>query len=68
MVNVRSYASQFVIKFVSVPYGNYSYIKVLADEKDLPLYGSGGFRLIWDTKFDAGWFYWIVSHSRTAEF
>ena len=38
-----------------MPYGNYSYIKVLADEKDLPLYGSGGFRLIWDTKFDAGW-------------
>ena len=50
-----------------MPYGNYSYIKVLADEKDLPLYGSGGFRLIWATKFDAGWFYWIVSHSRTAE-
>ena len=40
--------------FISVPYGNYSYIKVLAEEKDLPLYGSGGFRLIWDTKFDAG--------------
>ena len=38
----------------SVPYGNYSYIKVLAEDKDLPLYGSGGFRLIWDTKFDAG--------------
>ena len=39
---------------ISVPYGNYSYIKVLADEKDLPLYGSGGFRLIWDNSFDAG--------------
>ena len=44
--------------FFSVPYGNYSYIKVLADEKDLPLYGSGGFRLIWDTKFDAG--LWLI--------
>jgi len=41
-------------RYKLVPYGNYSYIKVLADDKDLPLYGSGGFRLIWDTKFDAG--------------
>jgi len=41
-------------RYKLVPYGNYSYIKVLAEEKDLPLYGSGGFRLIWDTKFDAG--------------
>ena len=37
-----------------MPYGNYSYVKVLSEDKDLPLYGSGGFRLIWDTKFDAG--------------
>ena len=29
-------------------------VQVLADSKDLPLYGSGGFKLIWDTKFDAG--------------
>jgi len=41
-------------RYKLVPYGNYSYIKVLSDDKDLPLYGSGGFRLIWDTKFDAG--------------
>lgn len=41
-------------RYQLVPYGNYSYIKVLAEDKDLPLYGSGGFRLIWDTKFDAG--------------
>jgi len=41
-------------KYKLVPYGNFSYIKVLADSKDLPLYGSGGFKLIWDTKFDAG--------------
>ena len=49
----------------SVPYGNYSYIKVVAEDKDLPLYGSGGFRLIWDTKFDAGlsdMFSWITNN------
>ena len=33
-----------------IPYGNYSYVKVLADDKVLPLYGSGGFRMIFDTK------------------
>lgn len=49
----RKIKLQFV-RFQLVPYGNYSYVKVLADDKDLPLYGSGGFRLIWDTKFDAG--------------
>ncbi|CAB4069901.1 BECN [Lepeophtheirus salmonis] len=27
---------------------------ILADEKELPLYGAGGFRMIWDTKFDSG--------------
>ncbi|XP_054258062.1 beclin-1-like protein [Macrosteles quadrilineatus] len=36
-----------------VPYGNHSYIEVLSDHKELPLYGSGGFRFLWDTKFDA---------------
>ncbi|XP_059475298.1 beclin-1-like protein [Neocloeon triangulifer] len=36
-----------------VPYGNHSYIEVLADHKELPLYGSGGFRFLWDNKFDA---------------
>ena len=33
-----------------IPYGNYSYMKVLTDDKVLPLYGSGGFRMIFDTK------------------
>ena len=28
-------------------------VKTLADDKTLPLYGSGGFRMIFDTKFDA---------------
>ncbi|KAJ8972344.1 hypothetical protein NQ317_008754 [Molorchus minor] len=35
-----------------VPYGNHSYIEVLSDQKELPLYGTGGFRFLWDTKFD----------------
>ena len=43
-----------IVRYQLVPYGNYSYVKVLSEDKDLPLYGSGGFRLIWDTKFDAG--------------
>lgn len=40
-------------KYRLVPYGNHSYIETLEDGKVLPLYGSGGFRLLWDTKFDA---------------
>ncbi|XP_034837569.1 beclin-1-like protein [Maniola hyperantus] len=36
-----------------VPYGNHSYIEILEDQKVLPLYGSSGFRFLWDTKFDA---------------
>ncbi|CAH0381992.1 unnamed protein product [Bemisia tabaci] len=40
-------------KFRLVPYGNHSYIEVLAEHRELPLYGSGGFRFLWDTKFDA---------------
>ncbi|EDO42490.1 predicted protein [Nematostella vectensis] len=36
-----------------VPFGNHSYIESLSDKsKELPLYGSGGFRFFWDTKFD----------------
>ncbi len=41
-------------KYNLVPYGSYSYIKVIADGKVLPLYGSGGFKMIFDTKFDMG--------------
>jgi len=41
-------------KYQLVPFGNFSYIKVLAENKELPLYGSGGFKLIWDNKFDSG--------------
>ena len=43
-----------LLRYQLVPYGNFSYVKVLAEDRDLPLYGSGGFRLMWDTKFDAG--------------
>lgn len=36
-----------------IPYGNHSYLESLADNsKELPLYGSGGIRFFWDTKFD----------------
>lgn len=40
-------------KYKLIPFGNHSYIECLDDHKELPLYGSGGFRLLWDTKFDA---------------
>ena len=42
-------------RYQIIPYGSYSYIKVLGDDKVLPLYGTGGFRMIWDTKFDQVW-------------
>lgn len=36
-----------------VPYGNHSYLESLTDKsKELPLFGTGGFRFFWDTKFD----------------
>ena len=41
-------------KYNLVPFGSYSYIKVQADGKVLPLYGSGGFKMIFDSKFDLG--------------
>ena len=44
---------KFICIFQVVPYGSYSYIKNLTDEKTLPLYGSGGFRMIFDSKFDS---------------
>ena len=39
-------------KYQVVPYGAFSYVKNLSDDKTLPLYGSGGFRMIFDSKFD----------------
>ncbi|XP_043272723.1 beclin-1-like protein isoform X2 [Venturia canescens] len=41
-------------RFQVVPYGNHSYIEVIGQHRELPLYGSGGFKFLWDTKFDAG--------------
>ncbi|XP_074652995.1 beclin-1-like [Tubulanus polymorphus] len=36
-----------------VPYGSHSFLESLTDKsKELPLYGSGGIRFFWDTKFD----------------
>lgn len=45
-------------KYKLVPYGNHSYIEVISDKesergKRLPLYGSSGFRFLWDPKFDS---------------
>jgi len=40
-------------KYQVVPYGSFSYIKNLSDEKTLPLYGAGGIRMIFDSKFDS---------------
>lgn len=40
-------------KYRLIPYGNHSYIEVLAEQKALPLYGSGGFKFLWDNKFDS---------------
>lgn len=41
-------------RYKLIPYGNHSYIEVINDNKELPLYGSGGFRFLWDAKFDSG--------------
>jgi len=53
---LHSLANKINLKFQRyhlVPYGNHSYLECLADKsKELPLYGSGGIRFFWDTKFD----------------
>ncbi|CAG9860021.1 unnamed protein product [Phyllotreta striolata] len=41
-------------RFRLVPFGNHSHIVSLEEDKELPLYGSGGFKFLWDTKFDSG--------------
>lgn len=40
-------------KYRLVPYGNHSYIEVISEQKVLPLFGSGGFKFLWDNKFDS---------------
>ena len=41
----------FPLRYRLVPYGNHSFLECLSDKaKELPLYGSGGFRFFWDTK------------------
>lgn len=53
---LHALAKKMNLKFTQyrlVPYGNHSYLESLTDKsKELPLYGSGGFRFFWDTKFD----------------
>lgn len=41
-------------RYQLVPFGSQSYITDTVENKQLPLYGSGGFRFLWDAKFDAG--------------
>nr|CAG4646172.1 EOG090X048D [Macrothrix elegans] len=41
-------------RYKLVPFGSQSYIEDTVENKILPLYGSGGFRFLWDAKFDAG--------------
>ncbi|XP_045466392.1 beclin-1-like protein isoform X1 [Harmonia axyridis] len=36
-----------------VPFGNHSRIEVIGKQQELPLYGNGGVRYLWDTKFDS---------------
>lgn len=40
-------------RYKLVPYGNHSYIEDLVNKKELPLFGTGGFKFFWDTKFDS---------------
>ncbi|XP_055905655.1 beclin-1-like protein [Eupeodes corollae] len=40
-------------KYRLVPFGSHSYVEVLGEGRELPLYGTGGFKFFWDTKFDA---------------
>lgn len=41
-------------RYKLVPFGSQSYIEDTVDNKILHLYGSGGFRFLWDAKFDNG--------------
>jgi len=39
-------------RYALVPFGNHSHVECVDDRRQLPLYGTGGFRFFWDTKFD----------------
>eukprot|EP00118_Oscarella_pearsei_P011644 m.79738 g.79738 ORF g.79738 m.79738 type:complete len:174 (+) comp36149_c0_seq12:1032-1553(+) len=40
-------------RYKLIPLGNQSYIEVLGEKKkELPLFGSGGLKFLWNTKFD----------------
>ncbi|KAH6926829.1 hypothetical protein HPB50_022555 [Hyalomma asiaticum] len=41
------------LRYRLVPFGNHSYLMCLEDpSRELPLYFAGGFKFLWDTKFD----------------
>lgn len=41
------------LRYQLVPFGNHSYLMCLEDpSRELPLYFAGGFKFLWDTKFD----------------
>uniref|UniRef100_A0A224YIF2 Beclin 1 n=1 Tax=Rhipicephalus zambeziensis TaxID=60191 RepID=A0A224YIF2_9ACAR len=41
------------LRYRLVPFGNHSYLMCLEDPtRELPLYFAGGFKFLWDTKFD----------------
>lgn len=40
-------------KYTILPFGSHTVLKSLSDGKELPLYGDGGFKFIWNPKFDA---------------
>lgn len=41
-------------RYKLLPFGSQSCIEDLVENKIYPLYGSGGFRFLWDAKFDSG--------------
>nr|SVE74111.1 EOG090X048D [Daphnia barbata] len=41
-------------RYKLLPFGSQSCIEDLVENKVFPLYGSGGFRFLWDAKFDSG--------------
>ncbi|XP_050420324.1 beclin-1-like protein [Adelges cooleyi] len=52
LVSLARYMNLKFDKYRLVPYGNHSYVEVLGEKKTLPLYGQGGIRFVWNTKFD----------------
>ncbi|XP_065831269.1 beclin-1-like [Oscarella lobularis] len=53
---LHALANQLSLRFERyklIPFGNQSYIEVLGEKKkDLPLFGTGGLKFLWNSKFD----------------